>query len=167
MDHIYEIEAESHFQESFYPGMVVEVKRAIIPELVTRSLEDPVLKAVIRDAWIRESKYPLTLSIALRPALRHMGFHIFKAGKGISFVTTVVPKPIAPEKTIEPIKKVLEHIRKYPGCSRQKLLEGLVPGKEAEPEEITELISHLRWLIEKGHVIEFFNGTLSVPKASR
>jgi hypothetical protein len=25
------------------------------------------------------------------------------------------------------------------------------------------VISPLRWLIERGHVIEFFNGTLAVP----
>jgi hypothetical protein len=30
-------------------------------------------------------------------------------------------------------------------------------------EEAGRLLSPLRWLIEKGHVIEFFNGTLSAP----
>ncbi len=36
---------------------------------------------------------------------------------------------------------------------------------ESVVEALNEVVNNLRWLIDKGHVIEFYNGTLSVPSA--
>jgi hypothetical protein len=39
----------------------------------------------------------------------------------------------------------------------------LCPGETQDSPVALEALAPLRWLVEKGHVIEFFNGTLSVP----
>ena len=42
-----------------------------------------------------------------------------------------------------------------------------VPGIREDAPEVTEVLSPLRWLTERGHVVEFSNGTLSVPTSRR
>jgi hypothetical protein len=64
---------------------------------------------------------------------------------------------------VEPIRAMLQLIREHPGWNRAQLVEHLKPGTAPGTEAAAELLNPLRWLIEKGHVIEFFNGTLSAP----
>ena len=43
------------------------------------------------------------------------------------------------------------------------MLKDLRPEASEGSPEPQDVLSHLSWLIEKGHIIEFFDGTLSVP----
>ena len=106
----------------------------------------------------------MTLMFALRPAFRHMRLHLFKVGNE-TFVTAIQPKPMDLAHSVENIQKMLQLLREHPGWTRKELLEHMQPGLAAESTEAAELLKPLRWLIEKGHVIEFFNGTLSLPAA--
>jgi hypothetical protein len=92
-----------------------------------------------------------------------MHLFLFKAGGGITFVTPIHPHALAPEHAIAPIREVLEFLHAHPGCTRQQLLDGLRPGAAADSPEVVAVLNPLRWLIDRGHVIEFFNGTLAVP----
>jgi hypothetical protein len=62
---------------------------------------------------------------------------------------------------------VLEYLTDHPGSTREQLVEGLRPGAEKDSSEAHEVLNPIRWLVEKGHLIEFFNGTLSVPSRRR
>ncbi|MCC7300665.1 MAG: hypothetical protein IT583_06270, partial [Verrucomicrobia bacterium] len=105
----------------------------------------------------------MSVSFALRAAFRHLHLQTFKAGKNINFVTSVKPDPIKPEKAAAHIRLVLEYLAEHPGSTREQLVEGLQPGTAKDTPEVHGILNPLRWLIEKGHIIEFFNGTLSVP----
>jgi pilus assembly protein TadC len=46
-------------------------------------------------------------------------------------------------------------------------LEVLYPKFDPKSKEAMEALQPLSWLIERGHIIEFFNGTLSIPLGRR
>ena len=106
------------------------------------------------------------MSFAMRAAFRHMHLYLFKAGK-INFVTHIKSHPIKPEDTIENIAEVLRFLQDNPGSTRQHLLEVLHPSLDPKSAEAKAALQPLGWLIERGHIIEFFNGTLSVPLSRR
>ena len=158
-------EAERYFAERFAGGLVAETHRFIVAADVVQKCEDAGLKAAVSEAWNRESRKPFSLMLALRPAFNHMRLHLFKAAGRVTFVTAVRPYPIEPGQAVQPIAEVLQFLREHPGCTRKQMVEQLRPGAGDDSAKVAEVISPLRWLIEKGHVIEFFDGTLSVPSA--
>lgn len=154
-----------HAEQAFakeVPSMYEKVSRAIVPSQVSQSLEDRDVTFAIRRVWSKESRFPLTLSFAMRAAFRHMHLHLFKAGK-INFVTHIKPNPIKPEDTVPHIAEVLMFLRENPGSTRGQLLEVLHPSLDPASPEAKEALKPISWLVERGHLIEFFNGTLSVP----
>jgi hypothetical protein len=157
--------AEAEFAKEV-PGLYEPTHRAVIPAKVSQALEDRHVKQAIRRVWSKESRFPLTMSFAMRAAFRHMHLHLFKAGK-INFVTHIKPHPIKPEDTIPNIAEVLSFLKEHPGSTRQHLLEVLHPSLDPKSKEAKDALQPLGWLIERGHIIEFFNGTLSVPLGRR
>ena len=157
------VQAEEYVRKNIADVEIEEVTRAVLPSSLARKITDDNLIRMVREAWQQESRFPISLSFALRAAFRHLHLHTFKAGKNINFITSVKPDPIAPEKTVETIRIVLEALADHPGSTRQQLLNGLRPDAAEDSEEAHEIINPIRWLVEKGHIIEFFNGTLSVP----
>ena len=160
-------EAEKIFMEKHAASFVGEGNRLIVPADIAARFEDRTLKRALQDAWQRESYRPFSLILALRPAFHHMHLSLFKTSGGITFVTAVAPHPIDPGQTVSSIAEVLAFLQAHPGCTKQQLVEGLKPGLPSESPEIMAVMTPLRWLIEKGHVIEFFDGTLSLPNAGR
>ncbi|HEY5654149.1 MAG TPA: hypothetical protein VIR63_07270, partial [Pontiella sp.] len=59
--------------------------------------------------------------------------------------------------------EVLMFLKENPGSTRQHLIEVLYPSLDPKSKEAKDALQPLSWLIERGHIIEFFNGTLSVP----
>ncbi|MDD2236549.1 MAG: hypothetical protein PHG65_05015 [Kiritimatiellae bacterium] len=139
--------------------------RVMIPAGSARTFGDQAVTQTMRRAWNRESKHPFTLAIALRPAFKHMGLHLFKVGEGMTFVTSVKPHPVSTAHMIDSIREVIEYLQAHPGCTRQQLVEGLCGEAGSNPEHVANVLNPLRWLVERGHVIEFFNGTLSVASS--
>jgi len=139
------------------------VKRMVIPAAVARAAQDRAIQRLVRDAWSKESRFPMTLMIALRPALRHMGLHVFKAAGNMTFITAVSPSPMDSTHAIEPIRKALLYVDTHPGCTREEMLKDLFPQPEESDADRREVVTHLQWLADKGHVIEFFTGALAVP----
>ncbi len=148
------------------PELYETTHRAIMPASVAQSLDDRNITHAIRQVWGKESRFPITMSFAMRAAFRHMHLHVFKAGK-INFVTHIKPYPLKPEDTVENIAEVLLFLKEHPGSTRQHLLECLHPSLDPASNEAQEALQPLGWLIERGHIIEFFNGTLSVPLGRR
>jgi hypothetical protein len=146
-------------------GQVRQVPRAIVPLPVARTIEDGPLQAALRETLVREDRFPLSLMMALRAAFRHMHLHVFKTGegRGMNFVTATPPSAMDASHAVEAIRLLIADLTAHPGCTREQLIERIHPGQPADAAGCRDTLSHLSWLIEKGHVIEFFNGTLAVP----
>jgi len=156
--------AEAEFMQAL-SSKYEKTHRAIVPSKIAQGLADRDITHAIHRVWTKESHFPLSMSFAMRAAFRHMHLHLFKAGK-INFVTHIKPRPIKPEDTIESIAEVLVFLKENPGSTRKHLLEILHPSLDPGSIEAKEALQPLSWLIERGHIIEFFNGTLSVPLGS-
>jgi hypothetical protein len=156
-------QARDCFMTNFATKLVESGRRAVLPASVARVTPDSRLLQAMRGAWDRERRFPRSLLFSLRTALKHMGLYVFKAGQGISFVNHTRPVPLDPERAVDAIRAVLIHLREHPGSTREELVRELRPGSEKDSPEAREILSPLRWLIERGHIIEFFNGRLSVP----
>ena len=157
--------AEAAFKQGL-ASMYEKTHRAVVPSKVAQGLEDRDITHAIRRVWGKESAFPLSMSFAMRAAFRHMHLNMFKAGK-INFVTHIKPRPVKPEDTIDSIAEVLVFLKENPGSTRQHLLGILHPSLDPKSVEAKEALQPLGWLIERGHIIEFFNGTLSVPLGRR
>ncbi|MBL7114276.1 MAG: hypothetical protein ISS35_00800 [Kiritimatiellae bacterium] len=158
-------EAEQFLRQHLSKKLYRKTHRAVAPLHICRELDDLKLRRCVDEALRREQQFPLSLLFSLRSAFKHMHLHVFKAGqgKGMNFVTAHKPTPLDPAHVVEDIREVLRHLCDHPGCKHHDVLEALRPGKTRESPECRALLSHLSWLIERGHVIEFFDGTLAVP----
>ncbi|MDF7800546.1 hypothetical protein P4C99_13805 [Pontiellaceae bacterium B1224] len=157
--------AEIEFSKKI-PSMYERTHRAVVPAKISQSLEDRDVTHAIKQVWGKESRFPLTMSFSMRAAFRHMHLYLFKAGK-INFVTHIKPNPVKPEDTVPNICEVLMFLKENPGSNRLQLLEVLHPSLDPKSEEAKHALQPLGWLIERGHIIEFFNGNLSVPLGHR
>ena len=158
-----EADARRVFLEQYARKMTAAGHRFIIPAEVAQRLEDESLKRAVRETWTRESRHPFSVMLALRPAFHHMRLHVFKTQNQITFVTSIQPHPLEPRRAVKSIAEALHYLRRHPGCTRRELVEKLRPGMAADSPQAAAVLNPLRWLIERGHVIEFWNGTLSVP----
>lgn len=171
-------DAETYFREHCLPGAIKELRGVVLPGVTAHAMEQGPLRSVIEEAWQKESRFPLKLSVTLRLAFRHLGLHTFKAAGGFTFVTSVAPSPIDPAHAVEGIREILDFIGANPGCTKAEMLAQLLPvpapvaGGETSPGDPvpavvnpreSELKRQVQWLVEKGHVIEFSDGRMAVP----
>ncbi|OGV69512.1 MAG: hypothetical protein A2283_09575 [Lentisphaerae bacterium RIFOXYA12_FULL_48_11] len=154
--------AELYFKSNIAPAQLLKARRVSLSGKVAREIQDRGLSIAIRDAWQKESRFPSSLVGALRGAFHNKDLQLFKAGKGVVFVSDIKPVPLDPDKAIPSIRDVLLYLHDHPGCTRQHLVDALRPGFAIDSKEASEILSPLTWLIERGHIIEFFDGTLSV-----
>ncbi len=145
-------------------GMLRESGRCMLPGGQARKFDDSSLRAAVSLAWQKESRFPFTLSLALRPAFRHMHLHLFKVNAKETYVTAVAPAPVDLATAPGIVKEIVAFLEAHPGSTRQQVLEGVRPGADPESAEASELLLHLGNLVANGGVIEFFNATLSLPK---
>ena len=155
------MEANAYMNDVVAEKQILKTNRVIISGITAKNLQDRGLKVRIRNRWQRESKMPKYLSFALRAAFKHMHLYAFKAGLKEQFISAIIPDYLPPENTVEDIAKVLAYLNDNPGCTRKKLFEALQPSED----EIKSVVASLSWLVEKGHIIEFFNGHLAAPLA--
>lgn len=156
-------QAETLFNEKFAGGYVNAGSKVILPASLVDKLTDEPLRRAIIAARTREDRFPFSMLLAVRPAFRRMRLHLFKVGKDETYVTAIPPKPLDAQHAIPSIKDMIDLLANHPGWPRQKLIEKLYPGKTADDPDVVEKLAPLAWLVEKGHVIEFFNGTYAIP----
>lgn len=157
-------EAQDWMQSKLKP-LVRESARCIVPGAQSRQFDDDALRAAVSAAWQRESRFPLTVLLALRPAFRHMRLHLFKVNAKETFVTAVPPMPVDVATAPEIVREIVLFLEAHPGLPRQQVLEQLRPGEDPESTQAAELLLHLGNLVATGGVIEFFNGTLALPRS--
>jgi hypothetical protein len=156
-------QAEAEFLTRHAPALIATSSKVILPGTAVALIDDPQLRQVIDAAWNRETRFPLSLILALRPAFKRMRLHLFRAGRDETFVTAIVPKPLDAEHAIPAIKQMVEQITSHPGRTRAQLLEQLLPGISPDDPAAAEHVNALVWLVDKGHIIEFYNGVYALP----
>jgi len=154
--------AESLFMKEMAPGLMATTSRAIVPVNVALEIEDAALRAFIQEMWQRETRNPRSVTLALRAALRNLALRLFLVEGRVEYVSAVQPCPLALEHAAPNVRAMLMFVHEHAGCTRQQLVDELLagPSPEAGSAEPGQLHSQLTWLVEKGHLIEFFDGRL-------
>ena len=157
--------AEAQFTREHLPRAVSHAAHVAFPASAVDKIPDQELANFVRASLRREMRFPASLFFALRGAFRHKHLYTFKAGqgKGMDFVMFKPPVPLDPAHTVADVRLVLEHIDQTPGCTVGELVAALTGGAPADSPEVTHVRSQLQWLVEKGHLIEYFNGVLATP----
>jgi len=157
-------EAQEWMHANQTERMLRESGRCMVPGLQARKWDDVTLRSAVDSARYRERNFPFTLSLALRPAFRHMRLHLFKINPRETYVTAVAPKAFD-EATASPLDcEIVEFLRRNDGATRQNVLEGLRPGVTAESPEGSEVLLHLDGLATQGMVLVLNTGALVLPR---
>jgi len=154
--------AESVFQREILPAQILSVKHLVCSAAVIRRTPSQRLLECVRETMNRELNFPASLFFALRGAFRHRTLHLFRANqeRGPEFVVVREPTALDATHVVADLRLVLEHINQNPGCTRPELLHALAQDDEARA---AHLATQLNTLVEKAHVIEFYNGILCPP----
>ena len=163
-----EPEAERHFREKYLSALVGEILEAEIDGVTSRRLADRGIARLIEYAWSAEVRSPSSMMQELAGRFRGAGLQIFRHRKGMLFVSPIRLKPIDESAVSDSVRQILETLRTSPRINRKELAEKLIaPETEAAEAEKTKLslASDLHWMIREGHVIEFNDGSLDLPRA--
>lgn len=145
-------QAEAAFRRDIMPQLKGVSKTSDMTlEQALKSSDLPYLFAV-RDAVARERRFPASLFFALRGAFHHRKLAFFRANepRGQEFVCAVKPAPLDTDHAIPELVSVVKYVGEHPLCGVNEL-----------PPDMK---GHLGWLVEKGHVIQYFNGLLALPE---
>jgi hypothetical protein len=159
-------QAEEWARANRMSHLVRESARCLMPGAVSRQFDDGALRGAVGGAWVRESRFPLTLSLSLRPAFRHMHLHLFKLGGRETYVSAIAPLPVDFAGLDGVSREIGAYLQANPGKSRRELLEALRPGMAADSEEATALLSLVSKHISEGNIVCLFDGTLHLPLAA-
>jgi len=154
--------AELVFLREIVPEHLSSVKHLVCTVAVAINTTSRPLAGMLRDVLSRERRFPASLFFALRGAFRHRKLHLFRVNdaKGPDFVMLKTPSPLDPVHTVKALHDVLIFVTEHPACTKMELVNTL---SENDDEKKKEILIQLAWLLEKGHVIEFYNDVLSAP----
>ena len=161
----YRHQMAAHFLENYAPALVRKGHLFITPGALCREIEDDSVRRAVEEARSNEEQLQSKMAASLQTVFPRLGLHVFKTSGGDAFVTSVVPSPIEPSCSDAGIRRVLECLGAHPGITRQELVERIQPQTVPYAPETAAILNAIRWMVEKGHVIEFYNGTLAIPTA--
>src|SRR5881398_353384 len=163
-----ETEAERHFREKYLPSLISESVEAEIDGVTSRKLQDRGIARLIEDAWSAEVRSPSNIMQELAGRFRGAGLQIFRHRKGMLFISPIRLKAIDEVAVSDSVRHILETLKASPRINRKELAEKFIgPNTEVAEAEKTKLAlaSDLHWMIREGHVIEFNDGSLDLPRA--
>src|SRR5438477_1395489 len=163
-----ETEAERHFREKYLPTLISETDEAEVDGVTSRKLSDRGTARVIENAWSAEVRSPSNMMQELAGRFRGAGLQIFRHRKGMLFVSPIRLKAIDETAVSDSVRHILETLKASPRINRKELAEKFIgPNTEVAEAEKTKLAlaSDLHWMIREGHVIEFNDGSLDLPRA--
>jgi hypothetical protein len=163
-----EAEAERYFREKYLPALITETPEAEIDGVTSRRLPDRGIARLIENGWSAEVRSPSGMMQELTGRFRGTGLQIFRHRKGMLFVSPIRLKPINESAVSDSVRQILETLKASSRINRKELAEKLI-APETEPAEAEKtklsLASDLHWMIREGHVIEFNDGSLDLPRA--
>ena len=177
-------EAELVFRREIMPGLIGAASHVVCPATSLKDLPNRRLAAVLNASFAEETdpgrrfnhrpqadgSQPQsrmqrngTLFAAVHAAFHHRGLYFFRVGdeRGQEFVMASQPIPLDVDHATPELRQIAQYVADHPSCPPKYLVEALNP--DNDEEKTTRLISQIKWLVEKGHLIEFFNGFLSPP----
>ncbi|HEY2711170.1 MAG TPA: hypothetical protein VGI60_01550 [Chthoniobacterales bacterium] len=163
-------ETERHFRQIYLPALLRGGRELTIDGVVSRRLPDRSLGRVIEQAWAQEFRSPAKVMQELSNAFRQGALQIFRHRKSMLFVSSIRARPfnLSSSSLSSSVAGVLAALGEAPGINRKQLLEKLQPESGSDPEARERnkraLVSDLHWLISEGHVVEFNDGSLDVPR---
>jgi len=157
-------QAEEEFKQAYLSRLVGKSKRAIMPGYLLPKMTDPSLESLTRYHLNRECHRPNSIIFALRPAFKHMRLQVFRYD-GELMVGGMRQSPLPEDQNVTPeIRNIIDYVAAHPGCNTQEALQSV---SNTTGEVPAETVSHFRWLIEKGHLLEFHDGTLHLPHGQK
>lgn len=176
-------QAEQYFQREIIPQNITKASHIICPAVSLQHLANRRLAAYLSAKFAEEEnpsyRKPVpakpgenaqpagrrqgSLFIAIHAAFHHRKLHFFRVGddRGQEFVMATVPAPFDTTHATPELKAIVDYVQANPSCQAKELVEALNPDNDAEKAK--HLISDINWLIERGNLIQFFNGALSHP----
>lgn len=160
-------EAEAIFRRDILPGLIVANPHIVVPATSLKDLPNRRLASFLSNEFAKDAELRSqgSLSRAIHAAFHHWKLHFFKANDdhGQEFVIFSQPVKLDVSNVTEEIRSIVSFVTENPSMPQKALLDFLNP--EGDEELQKKILSSLRWLIEKGHIVEYFNGFLS-PAAS-
>ncbi|HRR33081.1 MAG TPA: hypothetical protein P5026_03200 [Kiritimatiellia bacterium] len=154
--------AELVLLREILPEQIASVRHLICTAAVGMQTPSRPLYYALKDMLQRERRFPASLFFALRGAFRHRKLHLFRVNdpKGQDFVMLKTPVALDPSHTVQALRDVLTYVNEHPACTKAEMVAAIAGGDE---EKIKETLVQLVWLVERGHVVEFYNDVLSGP----
>ncbi len=154
--------AELVFMREILPGQIAGVRHLICTAAVALQTPSRPLYFALKDTLNRERRFPASLFFALRGAFRHRKLYLFRVNdpKGQDFVMLKAPTVLDPAHAVQALREVLTYVDEHPACTKAEMVTALAGGDEAK---VKETLVQLAWLVEKGHVVEYYNDVLSSP----
>ena len=154
--------AEMDFRMQIAPSMMSTPKAVDVPADQALKASDRAFVFACRDAIEFEKRRPRNLSFALHGAFHHRKLEFFRANdpRGPEFVVAVKPTPLDTAHAIPELAALVKYVEAHGETTRAALLAALAEGDEKKAADIK---SHIGWLVEKGHLIGFSDGMLTVP----
>ena len=151
-----------------------EMRRTILPGLLSRSktvdmtaeaaLKSPIksLLYACREALAKERRFPASLFFALRGAFHHRKLTFFRANdsRGPEFVCASRPVPFDAAHAVPELAALVKYASDHPCTLAGEMIAALAEGDQAKKAEFA---THLKWLVEKGNLIQYFNGAVTAP----
>ncbi len=181
-------EAEMLFRRDIMPGLIGAASHVVCPATSLKDLPDRRLASELNARFADETDpgrrflnrrppQPAeanatlpsrlqrngSLFAAVHAAFHHRGLHFFRAvdERGQEFVMASQPVPLDLDHATPELREIAQYVADHPSCPPKQLIEALNPANDGETTQ--RLASQVKWLVEKGHLIEFFNGFLSPP----
>lgn len=155
-------EAEQEMRRTILPGLLSSPKT--VDMTAEAALKSPIksLLYACRDALAKERRFPASLFFALRGAFHHRKLSFFRANdpRGPEFVCAAKPAPFDAAHAVPELASLVKYAADHPCTNAGEMIAVLSGGDAAKK---AELATHLKWLVEKGNLIQYFNGAVTAP----
>lgn len=155
-------EAEAVFRRDILPTLAHSATHVVCQAKVLKNMSNRRLAHFLSGEFAHDEalRSQGSLARAVHAAFHHRGLHFFRAidERGQEFVASVAPLVLDTTNVTAEIRSIVEFVAKNPCCQAKALIAAIAGDENGEAAK--RLSASLRWLIEKGHVVEFFNGAL-------
>ena len=154
--------AEMEFRMQIAPSMMSTPKAVDVPADMALKASDRAFVFACRDAIEFEKRRPRNLTFALHGAFHHRKLEFFRANdpRGPEFVVAVKPVPLDTTHAVPELAALVKYVEAHGEVTRAELLAALAEGDEKKAADVK---SHIAWLVEKGHLVGFSDGMLTIP----
>ena len=145
------------------PQQIGSAAYLVCPAAALKNMPNRRLAALLNERFDEEMRRNGSLFHAIHGAFRHRGLHLFRAvdERGPEFVMAAKPVPMETTHVVSRLRQILTFVGDHPSALQQALIEALEPSGEAAA--CAELATQVQWLVEKGHLVAYFNGMLALP----